>query len=68
MREAKWGWGKTRAMFAAIVISSACLGVASIASAGVAPGAESVDDLKSTIEQLVFAVANLSDPVIHQIR
>jgi len=52
MREAKWGWGKTRAMFAAIVISSACLGVASIASAGAAPGAASVDDLKSTIEQL----------------
>jgi len=52
MREAKWGWGKTQAMFAAIVISSACLGVASIASAGAAPGAESVDDLQSTIEQL----------------
>jgi len=52
MREAKWGWGKTRAIFAGIVISSACLGVASIASAGAAPGAESVADLQSTIAQL----------------
>lgn len=59
MKEAKWGWGKTRAMFAAIVISSACLGVASIASAGAAPGAESVDDLKATIDQLKQTVQSL---------
>jgi len=52
MREAKWGWGKTRVLFGTIVISSACLGIASIASAGAVPGAESVDELKSTIEQL----------------
>ena len=58
MREANWGWKKTRAIFAAVVISSACVGAASTAIAGTR-GGESMEDMKAMIEQLKQTVQTL---------
>lgn len=58
MSEAKWGWKKTRAIFAAVVISSACIGLASTANAGTSSG-ESMEDMKAMIEQLKQTVQTL---------
>ena len=58
MRDAKWGWKKTRAIFAAVVISSACVGATSTAMAGTR-GGESMEDMKAMIEQLKQTVQTL---------
>ncbi len=58
MRDAKWGWKKTRAIFAAVVISSACVGASSTAIAGTR-GGESMEDMKAMIEQLKQTVQTL---------
>ncbi len=58
MKEANWGWKKTRAIFAAVVISSACVGAASTAIAGTR-GGESMEDMKAMIEQLKQTVQTL---------
>ncbi len=58
MRKANWGWKKTRAIFAAVVISSACVGASSTAIAGTR-GGESMQDMKAMIEQLKQTVQTL---------
>lgn len=58
MRDAKWGWKKTRAIFAAVVISSACVAASSTAIAGTR-GGESMEDMKAMIEQLKQTVQTL---------
>jgi hypothetical protein len=57
MNDVKWGWKKTRAIFAGIVVSAACAGMAVPAMAGTR--GESVEDLKAMIEQLKQTVQTL---------
>lgn len=57
MKDVKWGWMKSRAIFAAIVVSTACVGVASTATAGTRT--ESADDLRAMISQLKQTVQTL---------
>jgi hypothetical protein len=57
MNNANWGWKKARALFTAIVVSTAVMSVASTADAG--SRNESVQDLKAMIEQLNQTVQNL---------
>ncbi len=59
MRKANWGWKKTRAIFAAVVISSACVGAASTAAIAGTRGGESIEDMKAMIEQLKQTVQTL---------
>ena len=61
MKKARWGWRKKQAIFAAILISSACLGVASPAEAG--SDSESLEEMRSTIEQLKKTVLALEQKV-----
>ncbi len=57
MNDVKWGWLKSRAIFAAIVVSSTCVGIASTATAGTR--GESTEDLKAMISQLKQTVQTL---------
>lgn len=57
MNDVKWGWKKTRAIFAGIVVSAACAGMAVPAMAGTR--GESMEDLKTMIEQLKQTVQTL---------
>ncbi|RUM33424.1 MAG: hypothetical protein DSY58_09205 [Desulfobulbus sp.] len=57
MSEVKWGWKKTRSIFAAVVVSSAVVGMASTAMAGTR--GQSEQDLKSMVEQLKQTVQTL---------
>jgi len=59
MKTAKWGWKKTQAIFATLVISSACFSVATPALAE-----ESLADLKATIEQLKQTVNSLERKMV----
>ena len=61
MEKANWGWRKTRAIFASILISSVCLGAASPAGAGSGP--ESLEEMRATIEQLKKTVQALEQKV-----
>jgi hypothetical protein len=57
MSEVTWGWKKTRSIFAAVVVSSAVVGMASTAMAGTR--AQSEADLKAMVEQLKQTVQTL---------
>ena len=62
MSKAKLGKGKTQAVIAAILISSACLGVASPAGAG--SDSESIAEMRATIEQLKKTVQALEQKMV----
>jgi len=57
MSEVKWGWKKTRSIFAAVVISSAVVGMAAPVMAGTRTQSEA--DLKAMVEQLKQTVQTL---------
>jgi len=61
MKKARWGWRKTQAIFASILISSACLGASIPAEAG--SRTESLEEMRATIEQLKKTVLALEQKV-----
>ncbi len=57
MSEVKWGWNKTRSIFAAVVVSAAVAGMATTTMAGTRT--QSAEDLKAMVEQLKQTVQTL---------